>query len=177
MNLSEHEGGRRRQPMKFRSEIADECEVLRSKRDRASTDALLDQLRRHHDFNMPLPPKEEAKPKKPVKKVVVAPQPAPDAAPAPETTTIADIRRAVCTYFEMSLEQLNSRSREQKVVYPRQVAFFLAKTLTKASLKGISRQCGGRDHTTVLHGIVKIDKQVRVDWRVAYDVAAVESYL
>jgi chromosomal replication initiator protein len=56
-------------------------------------------------------------------------------------------------------------------VVPRQVGMYLAKKLTSRSLPEIGRRFGGRDHSTVLHAVRKIDEQMRSDEKLAKDVA------
>lgn len=94
-----------------------------------------------------------------------------------EEPKINDIKRAACRYFGVSAVDLDSARRTLKVVHPRQVAMYLARTLTGKSLPEIGRRFGGRDHTTVLHGVRKIELGMKLDWTVAYDVALVEALI
>ena len=70
--------------------------------------------------------------------------------------SIENIQRAVCHEFGLSLPQLKSKDNSRAIAYPRQIAMFLAKELTTASLPQIGREFGGKHHTTVLHSINKI---------------------
>jgi chromosomal replication initiator protein len=72
--------------------------------------------------------------------------------------TIDAIQKAVAERFQIKQNQLKERSNMRKVVYPRQVAMYLVKELTNASLPEIGRAFGGKHHTTVIHSINKIDK-------------------
>jgi chromosomal replication initiator protein len=72
--------------------------------------------------------------------------------------TIDAIQKAVAERFQIKQSQLKERSNMRKVVYPRQVAMYLVKELTSASLPEIGRAFGGKHHTTVIHSINKIDK-------------------
>jgi chromosomal replication initiator protein len=72
--------------------------------------------------------------------------------------SIEIIQRAVCQEFGLSLPQLRSKNNSRLVAYPRQVAMYLAKELTTASLPQIGREFGGKHHTTVLHSINKISE-------------------
>jgi chromosomal replication initiator protein len=72
--------------------------------------------------------------------------------------SIEIIQRAVCQEFGLSLPQLRSKNNSRHVAYPRQVAMYLAKELTTASLPQIGREFGGKHHTTVLHSINKISE-------------------
>jgi chromosomal replication initiator protein len=72
--------------------------------------------------------------------------------------TIESIVKAVGEKFSLQPSQLKQKTNEQKIVHPRQIAMYLAKELTSASLPEIGRAFGGKHHTTVLHSINKIDK-------------------
>jgi len=70
--------------------------------------------------------------------------------------TIKDIQEEVCNYFALSKEEIVGNKRAQSVVYPRQIAMYLARELTDFSLPKIGEEFGGRDHTTVMHAMNKI---------------------
>jgi chromosomal replication initiator protein len=89
---------------------------------------------------------------------------------------LADIKFAVAGHFKISAAELISDRRTKRVVYPRHIAFFLARNLTTKSFIEIGHSFN-RDHTTVLHGVLKIDGKVLKDWTVAYDVAHLEAML
>jgi chromosomal replication initiator protein len=77
---------------------------------------------------------------------------------APERKiTVESIVRAVAERFSMQPAQLKLKSNTQKIAYPRQVAMYLVKELTHASLPEIGRYFGGKHHTTVLHSVQKIE--------------------
>ncbi|MFN8684801.1 MAG: chromosomal replication initiator protein DnaA, partial [Acidobacteriota bacterium] len=71
--------------------------------------------------------------------------------------SIESIVKAVAERFELSPNQLKQRSNERRIAYPRQIAMYIAKELTTASLLEIGRSLGNKHHTTVLHSIQKID--------------------
>ena len=77
--------------------------------------------------------------------------------------TVEDIQRQVATHFQIRLADMHSARRSRAVARPRQVAMYLAKQLTQHSLPDIGRQFGGRDHTTVLHAVKRIDELRSVD--------------
>jgi chromosomal replication initiator protein len=77
--------------------------------------------------------------------------------------TIESIQRAVSEHFGMRIAELKQKNNSRAVVVPRQIAMYLAKQLTEASLPEIGRQFGGKHHTTVMHSIGKIDEQRRSD--------------
>jgi chromosomal replication initiator protein len=72
--------------------------------------------------------------------------------------SIDSIVRATAEHFQMQPTQLKQKSNERKIVYPRQIAMYLAKELTRSSLPEIGRAFGGKHHTTVLHSVQKIDR-------------------
>lgn len=80
--------------------------------------------------------------------------------PSLRVISISAIQKAVCEYFSISMNELNGKRRDQKVVKPRQVAMFLCKELTGASYPEIGLEFGGRDHTTVMHSCRKIDANI-----------------
>jgi len=82
--------------------------------------------------------------------------------------SVRDVQLACCEAFDLSLDELLSRSRATRVTWPRQVAMYLARELTDTTLPSLGRQFGGRDHTTVLHA------HQRIAQRVADDTAARE---
>jgi chromosomal replication initiator protein len=81
---------------------------------------------------------------------------------APEVS-IDRIQSAVSERFKLSREELCGDRRSQNIVYPRQVAMYLSRELTDASLPKIGREFGGRDHTTVIHATSKIARMIRED--------------
>jgi len=86
----------------------------------------------------------------------------PQGEAAPEVT-IPRIQEAVSQRFGVTLDELVSPRRSQAVAYPRQVAMYLSRELTDASLTMIGKQFGGRDHTTVIHAKDKITRLIRED--------------
>lgn len=81
------------------------------------------------------------------------PQPSPN-----KFVEIVNIQRAVCNQYRVTMADLKSARRTANVVLPRQIAMYLARTLTGRSLPHVGRMFGGRDHTTVLHAVRKIEK-------------------
>jgi chromosomal replication initiator protein len=77
--------------------------------------------------------------------------------------TIETIQRTVAENFGMRVPELKQKNNSRQIVVPRQIAMYLAKQLTEASLPEIGRQFGGKHHTTVMHSIAKIDEQRRSD--------------
>jgi chromosomal replication initiator protein len=86
--------------------------------------------------------------------------------------TVDDIQKAVAEYYGMKQADLLSDRRNRAVARPRQTAMWLCKQLTTRSLPDIGRRFGGRDHTTVLHAVRKIEQLKAVDAPIAADVEA-----
>jgi chromosomal replication initiator protein len=76
---------------------------------------------------------------------------------------IEQIQKAVAEQFGLRLVEIKAKNNSRAIVYPRQIAMYLAKHLTEASLPEIGRQFGGKHHTTVLHSVEKIDEQRKND--------------
>ena len=85
--------------------------------------------------------------------------------------TIDDIQRKVADYFGLKMSDLLSARRAVEVARPWQVAMYLAKKLTPRSLPEIGRRFGGRDHTTVMHAVKRIDELRAKDPELDGDVA------
>ncbi len=88
----------------------------------------------------------------------------------PRKVLIEEIQRMVAKHYNSSRADLLSSRRTRNVVLPRQVAMYLSKALTPRSLPEIGRRFGGRDHTTVLHAVRKIEDLVKSDRQLAQDV-------
>ncbi|CAM5774058.1 chromosomal replication initiator protein DnaA [Labrys miyagiensis] len=88
----------------------------------------------------------------------------------PRRVKIEDIQRIVAKHYNVSRADILSLRRTATVVKPRQVAMYLAKSLTPRSLPEIGRRFGGRDHTTVLHAVRKIEGLVGKDSGLAEEV-------
>jgi chromosomal replication initiator protein len=84
--------------------------------------------------------------------------------------TIDEIIRKVADHYNLRLSDMLSPRRARVVARPRQVAMFLSKTLTSKSLPEIGRRFGGRDHTTVIHAVRKIEELKAIDNQIAEDV-------
>ena len=84
--------------------------------------------------------------------------------------TIDDIQRKVSEHYNIRLADLIGPKRLRNYARPRQVAMFLAKTMTNRSLPEIGRRFGGRDHTTVMHGVRRITELRATDAQIADDL-------
>jgi chromosomal replication initiator protein len=88
-----------------------------------------------------------------------------------------DVLDAVIAQFKVSLRDLQGRARNREMVIPRQVAMYLMREETKASLVEIGRQLGGRDHTTVMHGIDKVIRDLDTDATLRQQVMSIREAL
>jgi chromosomal replication initiator protein len=84
--------------------------------------------------------------------------------------TIEEIQKKVAAHFNIRTSDMHSARRARSVARPRQVAMYLAKQLTSRSLPEIGRKFGGRDHTTVMHAVKKVDELRERDPSFAEDV-------
>ncbi len=84
--------------------------------------------------------------------------------------TIEEIQKRVAAHFNIRVSDMHSARRARSVARPRQVAMYLAKQLTSRSLPEIGRKFGGRDHTTVMHAVKKVEELRECDSSFAEDV-------
>ncbi len=91
--------------------------------------------------------------------------------------TIDEIQRKVAEHFNLRLTDMHSARRARNVARPRQIAMYLAKQLTARSLPEIGRKFGGRDHTTVMHAVRKVDELMAEDTQIAQDVDVIRRAL
>ncbi|MEL6734271.1 MAG: chromosomal replication initiator protein DnaA [Pseudomonadota bacterium] len=83
---------------------------------------------------------------------------------------IEDIQRVVARHYNVSRNDMLSNRRTRVIVLPRQIAMYLSKLLTPRSLPEIGRRFGGRDHTTVLHAVRKIERLLAEDQQLAHEI-------
>src|ERR1017187_5414843 len=88
--------------------------------------------------------------------------------------TIDYIQKVVCDYFHLPLEAIKSNSRKREVVQARQITMYFAKNLTKYSLQSIGKQCGNKDHATVLHSCKTVNNLMDSDKRFRANVYELE---
>jgi chromosomal replication initiator protein len=88
----------------------------------------------------------------------------------PRRVRIEDIQRIVARHYNVSRQELVSNRRTRVIVKPRQIAMYLSKTLTPRSFPEIGRRFGGRDHTTVLHAVRKIEELIAGDTKLSHEI-------
>lgn len=91
--------------------------------------------------------------------------------------TLKDIKEVVSNYYNMSTEDLISKKKTKNIAYPRQVAMYVARKLTDASLPKLGDEFGGRDHSTVLHACNKIQDDIENNQEVKKNIDDIISML
>jgi chromosomal replication initiator protein len=84
--------------------------------------------------------------------------------------TIEEIQRKVAEHYNIRLSDMIGPKRLRTIARPRQIAMYLAKQLTPRSLPEIGRRFGGRDHTTIMHGVRKIEELMTMDSQLSDDI-------
>lgn len=96
---------------------------------------------------------------------------------ARKTVTIDQIQRRVAEHYDIRIADMTSKRRPANIAYPRQVAMYLSRQLTKASLNEIGEAFGGRDHGTVLHACKVVKEKIAVNESVRRVVSLIDSQL
>ncbi|TMC19984.1 MAG: chromosomal replication initiator protein DnaA [Chloroflexi bacterium] len=87
--------------------------------------------------------------------------------------TVAEVLHGVCRYYHVDLESMRGKQRGREISWPRQVAMYLMREETSASLQQVGAELGGRDHTTIMHGWEKVQTEMSNNDRVRHEIAAV----
>ncbi len=95
----------------------------------------------------------------------------------PRRTTIESIIEAACTFYGVKQAELQGKRRNRSIAFPRQVCMFLARKHTRYSLHEVGGYFGGRDHTTVLHGVRQVKNFIETNADIAQQVARIEQQL
>ena len=85
--------------------------------------------------------------------------------------TVPEVLKGVCRYYNVDLERLKGKQRDRDIVWPRQVAMYVMREETKASLFQIGNALGGRDHTTIIHGCEKVHNEMTNNNHVRREIA------
>ncbi len=91
------------------------------------------------------------------------------------TGDIPSIQKAVCEYYKISVDELKSKKRSNKIAYPRQIAMYLSRLLTDESFPRIGLEFGGRDHSTVIHACDKIESDLKRSEELREDIKKIKS--
>jgi chromosomal replication initiator protein len=87
--------------------------------------------------------------------------------------SITAILDGICRYYNIDVERMRGKGREREIAWPRQVAMYLMREETDASLQQIGAALGGRDHTTIMHGWEKVRDEISSNDRARREIAAV----
>jgi chromosomal replication initiator protein len=79
--------------------------------------------------------------------------------------TVEEIQKTVATHFNIKVADIKSPKRLKALVLPRQIAMYLARQLTSCSYPEIGERFGGKDHSTIIHAIKKMEKQMEQDFQ------------
>ena len=91
----------------------------------------------------------------------------------PATLTVSQVFDGVCRYYNARPELVRGKQRDRDIVWPRQVAMYLMREETTASLLQIGAALGGRDHTTIMHGWEKVNAEIKNNEQVRQEITAV----
>lgn len=94
-----------------------------------------------------------------------------------QTVTIEQIQRKVAEHYDVRLADMTSKRRPASIAFPRQIAMYLARELTKASLSEIGDAFGGRDHGTVLHACKLVKKRMKEQDNIRQTISFIDSAL
>lgn len=97
--------------------------------------------------------------------------------PEDHAVSIPEIQKIVANYYNVTVADLKGKKRMKHIVVPRQIAMYLSRELTDTSLPKIGNEFGGKDHTTVLHSIDKIDAVLPTDAKLQADVTTLKKKL
>ncbi len=92
-------------------------------------------------------------------------------------TGINEIRKRICDYFNVKLTDLDSSRRSRDIAYPRQIAMYLTKSMTGMSYPEIGRKFGGKDHSTVIHAVHKIELAINENNDIAEQIKELKNLL
>jgi chromosomal replication initiator protein len=87
--------------------------------------------------------------------------------------TTSAVLEGICRYYNVDVKRMQGKQRDREIAWPRQVAMYLMREETDASLLQIGSALGGRDHTTILHGCEKVRAEISCNDRVRQEIAAV----
>jgi chromosomal replication initiator protein len=91
--------------------------------------------------------------------------------------SVEAVQEVVSRHYGIVLAELLSHRRDRRIVFPRQVAMYLSRSIAEATFPCIAQKFGGRDHTTVMHAVRVVEQKREVDPAVARSLAAMEGRL
>jgi chromosomal replication initiator protein len=94
-----------------------------------------------------------------------------------KNVNINEVLKAVCTYYAVKASDIKGERRVKELVIPRQVAMYLMKEITRSPYMTIGAFLGGRDHTTIMHGVGKVSKDLKKEEKIRQDVVNVRQLI
>jgi chromosomal replication initiator protein len=91
--------------------------------------------------------------------------------------TVEEIQKTVAAHFSIKISDLKSAKRLKALVLPRQIAMYLSRILTSCSYPEIGERFGGKDHSTIIHAIKKIEKHMEEDFQLRSTVNTLKNVL
>jgi chromosomal replication initiator protein len=92
-----------------------------------------------------------------------------------EKNDIQRIQRIVSEHFQITVEDIRSKKRSSNISFPRQVAMYLCRNLTNESFPRIGIEFGGKDHSTVMHSVEKIENEIKVNKDLANTIEKIKN--
>jgi chromosomal replication initiator protein len=92
-----------------------------------------------------------------------------------QSVPIESIQKCVASHFNLRVSDLKAKKKTKQIVLARQIAIYLSRKLSKLSLVEIGERFGGKDHSTVLHAIKKIEHHIRTDQRILGNIEKIKS--
>lgn len=92
-------------------------------------------------------------------------------------TTIPRIQQVVADYYDLTVDDLTGKARKRPIVVPRQIAMYLAREITKESLPTIGKEFGGKDHTTVMHAVERVETLIKESPETRADISSIKNLL
>ncbi len=89
--------------------------------------------------------------------------------------SIENIQQVVADYYHITVEDLKGKKRSSIIAYPRQVAMYLARTITEETLPKIGLEFGGRDHSTVIHAVEKIGSDLKTNKKLEHEINEIKN--
>jgi chromosomal replication initiator protein len=89
-----------------------------------------------------------------------------------KTITVEMVQKEVVAFYNISINELKNKSRHKNIIVPRQLAMYLSRKLTKHSLPEIGAAFGGKDHTTIMHAVKKVEEILLKDEQIRKIVEA-----
>jgi chromosomal replication initiator protein len=91
--------------------------------------------------------------------------------------SIAQVQDTVSRYFKVSVAELKSSKKSKNLTYPRQIAMYLCRKVLKCSFPDIGSKFGGKDHSTVIHAVRKIETSLKTDEKLQKEIEQIEKDL